>query len=270
MLLLAAPLDDYWHRLYGLDVTLWAPFHIMGLTGGWVGAVGSLMLLASERHRTQARGDVGGPTVLDYAIGGMLFAIPYMTTIIQAYSRSDGAFALIAGQPLLFAPMMVALGCALSLELPAALYPFRWMATATAGVMVAIRAALIAAVPWLIESTRVAEGLVYRTETRRQVMIAYAFPVSLLLGGLILDGAYRKVRETHGPEARPPLYISAAAALAVGLPVCYQDWRWFSELAGVAGPIPAIPMSLILGVVLAPVVAFGLRQLADRLQYLRT
>ncbi|HYF62352.1 MAG TPA: hypothetical protein VD886_06030, partial [Herpetosiphonaceae bacterium] len=25
----AFPLDDYWHSLYGIDVTLWAPFHVM-------------------------------------------------------------------------------------------------------------------------------------------------------------------------------------------------------------------------------------------------
>ena len=27
--LIAAPFDDYWHRLYGIDLTLWTPFHLM-------------------------------------------------------------------------------------------------------------------------------------------------------------------------------------------------------------------------------------------------
>src|SRR6266700_1985527 len=31
MILLSAPLDNYWHILYGIDVTVWSPFHIMGL-----------------------------------------------------------------------------------------------------------------------------------------------------------------------------------------------------------------------------------------------
>ena len=31
MILLAAPLDNYWHILYGIDVTVWSPFHMMGL-----------------------------------------------------------------------------------------------------------------------------------------------------------------------------------------------------------------------------------------------
>jgi hypothetical protein len=36
---LAAPLDDLWHRLFGIDVTLWSPPHLMGILGvvinGW-------------------------------------------------------------------------------------------------------------------------------------------------------------------------------------------------------------------------------------------
>src|SRR5437667_10245479 len=30
---LAAPIDDLWHRLFGIDVTLWSPPHLLGLLG---------------------------------------------------------------------------------------------------------------------------------------------------------------------------------------------------------------------------------------------
>jgi len=30
---LAAPIDDLWHRLFGIDVTLWSPPHVLGLLG---------------------------------------------------------------------------------------------------------------------------------------------------------------------------------------------------------------------------------------------
>jgi len=37
--ILAAPIDDLWHRLFGIDVTLWSPPHLMGIMGvvinGW-------------------------------------------------------------------------------------------------------------------------------------------------------------------------------------------------------------------------------------------
>src|ERR1700680_125675 len=38
-ILLAAALDDYWHRLYGLDATIWAPFHLMELFGSLVASI---------------------------------------------------------------------------------------------------------------------------------------------------------------------------------------------------------------------------------------
>ena len=37
----AFPLDTYWHTLYGIDVTLWAPFHIMIISGMALMAFGS-------------------------------------------------------------------------------------------------------------------------------------------------------------------------------------------------------------------------------------
>lgn len=46
--LAAAPLDNYWHNLYGIDITLWAPFHMMGVTGGAIGIVGMIYIFASE------------------------------------------------------------------------------------------------------------------------------------------------------------------------------------------------------------------------------
>lgn len=46
--LLAAPLDNYWHELYGIDVTLWSPFHIMGTIGGVIAGIGSVFIFASE------------------------------------------------------------------------------------------------------------------------------------------------------------------------------------------------------------------------------
>jgi hypothetical protein len=46
--LVAAPLDNYWHELYGIDIALWAPFHMMGVTGGLIGMLGMVYVFASE------------------------------------------------------------------------------------------------------------------------------------------------------------------------------------------------------------------------------
>ena len=47
VLLFAAPFDNWWHELYGLDVTLWAPFHVMGLIGAFIAGAGLLYVFAA-------------------------------------------------------------------------------------------------------------------------------------------------------------------------------------------------------------------------------
>ena len=41
---LAAPIDDLWHRLFGIDVTLWSPPHLLGILGGVVNSAGCLLI----------------------------------------------------------------------------------------------------------------------------------------------------------------------------------------------------------------------------------
>ena len=47
--LLGFPLDDVWHRLFGQDVTLWGPTHLMLITGAGLSIVG-LLVLEQEGH----------------------------------------------------------------------------------------------------------------------------------------------------------------------------------------------------------------------------
>ena len=44
IVILAAPVDDLWHRLFGLDVTLWSPPHLLGLAGSQVANLGALLI----------------------------------------------------------------------------------------------------------------------------------------------------------------------------------------------------------------------------------
>ena len=44
--LIGFPLDDGWHRLFGQDVTLWGPTHLMLIGGASLSLVGQAVLLA--------------------------------------------------------------------------------------------------------------------------------------------------------------------------------------------------------------------------------
>src|SRR5262249_30470474 len=52
----AFPLDAYWHALYGIDVTIWAPFHVMILGGMAMTALGGAYLLASAARLADGSG----------------------------------------------------------------------------------------------------------------------------------------------------------------------------------------------------------------------
>jgi hypothetical protein len=45
--IVAAPIDDLWHRLFGLAVTIWSPPHLLGFLGGALNALG-LLRVATE------------------------------------------------------------------------------------------------------------------------------------------------------------------------------------------------------------------------------
>src|SRR3954451_12291937 len=52
--LIAFPLDDFWHRLFGQDVTLWGPTHLMLIGGAGMTLVGQAILMAEGMRARQA------------------------------------------------------------------------------------------------------------------------------------------------------------------------------------------------------------------------
>jgi hypothetical protein len=50
---LAAPIDDLWHRLFGIDVTLWSPPHLLGLVGVAINTLGCA-LVAREAYAAKS------------------------------------------------------------------------------------------------------------------------------------------------------------------------------------------------------------------------
>jgi hypothetical protein len=55
LVILAAPIDDLWHRLFGLDVTLWSPPHLLALGGSQVSNLGSLLIALEVYAAGRAR-----------------------------------------------------------------------------------------------------------------------------------------------------------------------------------------------------------------------
>src|SRR4051794_15649480 len=106
------PLDDVWHRLFGQDVTLWGPTHLMMLTGAAFTLVGMGILLV-EGRRAQAAAPrpwrwplASQRTRLVLLCGGLLLGL----SIYQ-----DEFDYGIAQHRLLFAPALIALAASAAL-----------------------------------------------------------------------------------------------------------------------------------------------------------
>lgn len=101
---LAAPIDDLWHRLFGIDVTLWSPPHLMGILGvvinGW-----ACFIIAREVFPDRPRSRLAAMIVTGAGLYGSLhltvdptFRLAYLYGGVSFYS-----FAILGSLVLPFA-----------------------------------------------------------------------------------------------------------------------------------------------------------------------
>ncbi|TMC05511.1 MAG: hypothetical protein E6J41_21930 [Chloroflexi bacterium] len=88
-LVVSALLDNYWHELYGIDVTLWAPFHVMGLIGGLVAVLGVVYVFAAELARRRRLAEGGQLALLALVLFSWSAALRGLLVIFEpAYGQS--------------------------------------------------------------------------------------------------------------------------------------------------------------------------------------
>lgn len=110
------PLDDVWHRLFGQDVTLWGPTHMMLIGGAALALIGHMTLMVEGRtgapSGVHARGFLGLLAKTRYAavMGGLLvglsafqaefdFGVPqYRLLFHPVLIAAAGAIALVAAR----------------------------------------------------------------------------------------------------------------------------------------------------------------------------
>jgi hypothetical protein len=84
--LIGFPLDDVWHRLFGQDVTLWGPTHLIMLGGGVLSTVGVAVLLAEAGARGRFVRVLACATLLvglSAFMGEFDFGVPQFRLVLQ-------------------------------------------------------------------------------------------------------------------------------------------------------------------------------------------
>ena len=140
--LLGFPLDDFWHRIFGQDVTLWGPTHLMMIGGAALGFVGQATLLGeaklSEREPDRSTGARA-------AIAGFVHRVrvpALMGGFLIGLSTFQGEFDFGVPQfRMLFAPVLIAFAAGAAL-VAARVYGGRGVALAAVGFFIVIRGGL--------------------------------------------------------------------------------------------------------------------------------
>jgi hypothetical protein len=235
----AFPLDTYWHALYGVDVSLWAPFHTMIYLGGILSSFGAIYLLLSAAHLARHKSMT---VTLSYA--GVVVLLGMLLTKLCTFlmpALSGHALHLGAVTISLF-PLLLALVAVFVAVLAVRVLPWPGAATLVVLVFVALWLLIGALVPPAMTALVAAEHQTYLARASRLggvvVPLLGQTPLLLLLA-LALDGvAWFGRRGAWSPTRRKQWGLAAASLSMVvvgGLTLLLTALRVAGAAAGAGG-----------------------------------
>jgi hypothetical protein len=238
----AFPLDAYWHSLYGIDVTIWAPFHLMIIAGMAMVALGAAYMLASA-SRLAASARAVGPTRLGYV--GVIVAFASMT--INVF------------------PLLVALLGAGTFVSVVYAVPWRWAATSVAVASLVLVVIVALYVPAATDLLVKLEYQTYRAGNPGFALIAFEWPLMPLLAAILIDIAAQLARR-NGWSLNRRIVIMALLSLVVCVPVLPIFPLLSLDLLHETGTLGS-GISLLLGLLSAGVGAWFGHKVGTSLQY---
>ncbi len=220
--LVGFPLDDVWHRLFGQDVTLWGPTHLMLIGGAAMTLVGIAVLLVEGARAVgadrvaNARGRV--PLALTAPLcGGLLLGL---STFQAEFDFGVPQFRFV------FQPMLIMLAASVGL-VTARVFAGRGAALWTVAFFLAVRGALALLVgPLLGEST--------------PHMPLY------VVEALIVEAVALRVS-----ASRRPLAFGLWAGLGIGTVGLAAEWAWSHAWMPLPWPGQLFPEAALLGLAAA-------------------
>jgi hypothetical protein len=260
--LIAAPLDNYWHQLYGIDIALWAPFHMMGVTGAFIGTLGMVYIFASEaaidRQQQRSGRRFLGITALEWGALMSLAGLLNFTLIgfLQFPLVSVGVLRI----PTYLLPA-IAVGM-LCLVASVRLVARPGAATITLVLLFVYTLATELFVPWAIRTAVELQGLLYRIPGRVPFFrwSDALLPLAFLVSALIVDGVawrrWRQGKKLHGRIGGVWLLGLIITVPAMIFTCCVINWNLNVAQSFLDGPGSVIPldMKLFAALLAVPVV----------------
>ncbi len=215
------PLDDLWHRLFGQDVTLWGPTHLMLIGGGSLATLGAMALtteaLAAKRD---GREPSESPLILRirraFLVGGFLVAL----------STFQGEFDFGVPQfRLVLHPTLVMLAAGIGL-VTARIYLGRGGALLAVAGFLVIRGFLALTV-----------GVVFGQTTPH-------FPL-YIVEALLVEFVFLRATRLR------PVAAGALAGVAIGTVGLAAEWGWSHVWMPIPWPSSLLPAAAVAGLIAA-------------------
>jgi hypothetical protein len=243
--LVAFPLDDVWHRLFGQDVTLWGPTHLMLIGGAGLSLIGQAILLAEGLEaRSRARRAGRAPAAPRFSRPELVTAvrrIGLMGGLLIGLSTFQAEFDFGVPQyRLVFHPLLIAFA---------------------SGV------ALVAARVWIGPGGAIGAALFFLL-TRGAVSILVGPVIGETTPSLPLYlGEALCVELAALALARRPLVLGAAGGALIGSAGLATEWAWSALAMRLPWTGDLLPEAVVLGTVagvaggvLGALLALGLRR----------
>lgn len=282
------PLDDYWHRLYGLDTTLWSPFHVMIISGMALAALGTAYVFAPVCNALPAPlpggehpEDVpGGPVDWRRLAGAVGVACSLATLaatllLVQAQALDrDGIVTLSPRPVIVYPPLLVALtlpalvASAVAARVPRAAVRVPCGATLFCIALSFLRVGLLLFIPWAVRAGAALEGEPLGRGAAMFAATPAAYPAWIWAAGLVIDAVWWLVL-TRRLRLAPALL---GGGLAAALLLATLDRPWAMTLPGTADgrgidaqaalltSLPAVAICGLLAVVVGLAMGAALRR----------
>jgi hypothetical protein len=241
--LIGFPLDDVWHRLFGQDVTLWGPTHLMLIGGAAMTLIGLAVLLVEAGATNAALG-----RRREYTWVGWMRRVSLPGALLLGLSTFQAEFDFGVPQfRLVFGPVLIMLAAGVSLV--------------AARVWLGAGAALGAAAFFLV--MRALMALLVGPILGEPVPHFPLYAVEALL----VEGAALVVRR--------PLPFALVCGALIGTVGLAAEWGWTHVWMVLPWPAALFPEGFVLGLVTAVAASLvgawlGARLSANRLPALRT
>ena len=217
----AFPLDAYWHALYGIDVAIWAPFHVMFAASMGIVALGTAYMLISAAHLA-ARSGTGANGIRRAATIGAVLALATVLSIFTLLlfdALKEKNFIDLGFMSISVFPLLSGLLVAFTLVTAAYAIPWRWAATAVSAVYLVLAGIMAMfvqpATDWLLS----VERLQYRDAPPFTSVVALEWFLLPFVVAILIDVIMHSARRKQWSSRKLTTILALTALLSSALPV---------------------------------------------------